>query len=392
VTFGNGSTAYGLTVTGASANINVDQATAAGTNQTFTLGTLSTATASTINFTGAHGTSLIMGAVTNSSTSSPNATTIVNGITGGGTLTLGSLAYSSNTVAQAVNFQGGGNTIVAGAITQNGANAVSLTYSGSGSLTLQGSSNYTGGTTVSAGRVIVSGSLLGSAQVAAGAELDSGNNATAAIAGAVNLLGNAFTGAALAPGGTGDWVGATTIGDLTVGGNLTIGSAGVAAHLVIELGGTAAGSSYDEIQVAASSAIALTNANLDLSLANSFNPTTLTLASMSGGQVSQNGSMLFIVQGSSLPITTAFANAGAADPGLPNFGTYVVGNEEFAVSYQANATAGTFTGGHDIALMAIATVPEPSALSMLAGSLGLALGVQRFRRRGRSAPKTNLPA
>ena len=35
-------------------------------------------------------------------------------------------------------------------------------------------------------------------------------------------------------------------------------------------------------------------------------------------------------------------------------------------------------GGTSVALL---VVPEPNALSMLAGSLGLALGLQRFRRR-----------
>jgi hypothetical protein len=34
--------------------------------------------------------------------------------------------------------------------------------------------------------------------------------------------------------------------------------------------------------------------------------------------------------------------------------------------------------GNDVVVMA---VPEPNSLSMLAGSLGLALGLQRFRRR-----------
>jgi hypothetical protein len=36
------------------------------------------------------------------------------------------------------------------------------------------------------------------------------------------------------------------------------------------------------------------------------------------------------------------------------------------------------TGGTNVALL---VVPEPNAMSMLAGSLGLALGLQRFRRR-----------
>ena len=56
----------------------------------------------------------------------------------------------------------------------------------------------------------------------------------------------------------------------------------------------------------------------------------------------------------------------------------------FAISYAANFGADTLTGGNDVAVMAI---PEPNAMSMLAGSFGLALGLQRFRRRRGSSAK-----
>ncbi|EDY16433.1 hypothetical protein CfE428DRAFT_6052 [Chthoniobacter flavus Ellin428] len=55
-----------------------------------------------------------------------------------------------------------------------------------------------------------------------------------------------------------------------------------------------------------------------------------------------------------------------------------MGGQEFAISYQASFSGGTFEGGNDVAIMAI---PEPNSLSMLAGSLGVALGLQRIRRR-----------
>ena len=47
---------------------------------------------------------------------------------------------------------------------------------------------------------------------------------------------------------------------------------------------------------------------------------------------------------------------------------------------------GTITevGGDQIDLV-IQTIPEPNALSMLAGSFGMALGLQRFRRRRRES-------
>lgn len=50
---------------------------------------------------------------------------------------------------------------------------------------------------------------------------------------------------------------------------------------------------------------------------------------------------------------------------------------------QADASTAGFelSGGNDVSLRAL-SIPEPNALSMLAGSIGLALGLQRFRRRG----------
>jgi len=125
--------------------------------------------------------------------------------------------------------------------------------------------------------------------------------------------------------------------------------------------------------------------NLDLALINGFNPTTLSLATYNDAQqkLNQDGSLLFIVKGSSLAVQGTFQNAGSQDPNLTGFGTYNVGGQLFAVSYTANFVGegdpgNSFTGGHDVALMAI---PEPNALAMMAGSLGLALGLQRFRRR-----------
>jgi len=197
----------------------------------------------------------------------------------------------------------------------------------------------------------------------------------------VSLLSSGLAGATLAPGDTGDTTGTTTIGQLHVNGNVTMGGAGQAAHLAIEIGGTTGGTFYDQVQVAAGSTVTLTNANLDLSLANSFNPTTLSLPSINGGngQFNQDGSMLFIVKGSGNAISGTFANAGVADPMLPGFGTFTVGGQIFAISYTGDFGTGAFSGaGNDVVLMA---VPEPNSLAMLAGSLGLAVGIQRFRRR-----------
>jgi hypothetical protein len=45
----------------------------------------------------------------------------------------------------------------------------------------------------------------------------------------------------------------------------------------------------------------------------------------------------------------------------------------------ADAAGFELSGGNDVSLRAL-SIPEPNALSMLAGSIGLALGLQRFRR------------
>jgi hypothetical protein len=96
------------------------------------------------------------------------------------------------------------------------------------------------------------------------------------------------------------------------------------------------------------------------------------------------------VDGKIFYIATASNGGAAATSGLfmnttvqnlPAFGTVTTiafGDQFFAVSYSANFEGQSFTGGNDIALMAI---PEPSNLALLISSLAMAVGVQRFRRR-----------
>jgi len=273
-----------------------------------------------------------------------------------------------------------------GVIQNSGAGALSIVKQGSGTQVLSGVNTYSGTTTVADGKLVVAGSISGTLTVSgvSTAILASGHGTASTIGGNVTLQSAALAAGILAPGDTGDTSGTSTIGRLNVNGDLTVGGAGAPAHLAIEIGGTTAGTLSDLVKVASTSTVTLTNANLDLTLANSFNPTTLTIATYNSGtnQLNQNGSLIFIVTGSANAIVGTFANAGAADGSLTGFGTYTLGGQEFAISYTAdingNLGAGSFTGGHDIALMAI---PEPNSLAMLAGSLGMALGLQRFRRR-----------
>jgi hypothetical protein len=65
------------------------------------------------------------------------------------------------------------------------------------------------------------------------------------------------------------------------------------------------------------------------------------------------------------------------------------GGEKFLINYHFSQSAFNLAGGDQAAFqsnlggtdVALLVIPEPNAMSMLAGSLGLALGLQRFRRR-----------
>ncbi len=152
------SAAYSVTTAASGATINADRATVAGTAaKTMTIGTLglfNTATNNT-NFTGANNTSLSIGAVTTAAAAS-GTETLTNSISGGGSLTLASIAVN-RTGTPTLAFAGDGNTTVSGAITQ--AATTTLTKNGTGTLTLGGTSTYTGATLVSAGTLLVNGEL-----------------------------------------------------------------------------------------------------------------------------------------------------------------------------------------------------------------------------------------
>jgi hypothetical protein len=85
-------------------------------------------------------------------------------------------------------------------------------------------------------------------------------------------------------------------------------------------------------------------------------------------------------------VTGMFSNASTTPLGASTYqyvGTAVI-NYAFSPSAWASspdqnlATFESITGGNSVALY---SVPEPSSLGMLMASLGVALGLQRFRRR-----------
>jgi autotransporter-associated beta strand protein len=255
---------------------------------------------------------------------------------------------------------------------------------GPGTLELSGASTYGGDTHIDEGTVIVSGSITGSTVFVVGTLNLNGSITTddtvivhGLISGAGSILAPQPEDAAERGKLTVSPIGTASPGSTLNGENSTATLTAnyletiTGATLKIELGGTNAGTpvnGYDQIAT-----------NHRISLATN---TTLTLSLAGGYAPNATGDKYFIIVNSGIGAATTGTFAGTTPTMYPfsseTFNVITTGGLDFAVSYDANSIMGTFHGGNDVALM---SVPEPNSLSMLAGSLGLALGLQRFRRR-----------
>lgn len=338
-------TANGTFNIGGSADVTVGQTS--GTSiilgRSATAGNVANAT---LNITGA-GRLKVAGDIVEA-TGAGNAAIVSTVTLNGGTLDMSghNLGTASETINN-LNFQSGTLRDVG---TINGTGG--LTKTTSGTLIVEGTNLYTGATTINGGTVLVRGSINGSAV----------NVNDTGILGGAQGLGTATTGSVtinvggvLAPGEA-----PGTTGILTALGDLTFADG---SGFTLEINGNVAGSGYDQQIVTGNTLISSTD-------------TLLTL----GGSYDLGATgdiFTVILNGGGMTTTTGFANA-------PNGSTIIASNgQAYQISYFDDATTPGFelSGGNDVSLLAI-SIPEPSGLATLLGSLGLVFGLQRFRRHG----------
>ncbi len=269
------------------------------------------------------------------------ATAVANMVddgTGSGTFKIASITITSpgtgySTAPSVAVVGGGGSGVLFGTVSTAANVSGGLTKTGLGTLTLTSNlSTYTGGTLVSQGTLLVSGSISGSSVTV---------NGTGTLGGAGGTVGAVDVG----PGGT--LSPGTSIGTLNTG------------DLSIETGGTF---------------------KLEINTTTGLGDVLNVIGAFSLAPT--NDAILSITDLAAGASTTGFAflsyNAGTWNGGLFTYngnviadgGSLTVGAKSYILDYDL--------GGNTVALVA---VPEPGTLITLVGGFGTLLGLQRFRRR-----------
>ena len=215
-----------------------------------------------------------------------------------------------------------------------------ITKAGAGTMSMTGAGSYTGATIINGGKLLINGTISGAVTV----------DGTTAILGGVGTMGivTVQNGGTISPG--------NSPGILHTGGvNMNAGTT-----LSLEINGTGLGTDYDQLSVAG--AVNLGGSSL----------------SLSGSYVTATPGDLFFVLLNDNTDGISGTFAGLAE-GANVFST---SGQRFVLTYQANGEGASFTGGNDVALMA---VPEPAAALSLAGGWGLLLLRRRRAGAGRSS-------
>ena len=246
----------------------------------------------------------------------------VASIAGAGNILLGASGGEKLTV------NGSATTEFSGSMSESGG----FEKAGAGTLTLSGANSYTGATTVSAGTLLVTGSL------------DSAVTVTGGVFGGGGQVNNlTLTGGTHAPGTS---PGIDTVDNYNLGASAT---------LEIEIDGTTVGTQYDQVDVTGTVDLAGT---LDVVL----------------GYAPEVGDAFMIIDNDAVDAVSG-TFSGLAEGGTFSE-TYDSTDYEFKVYYAANNVGG-LGDGNDVVLEVI---PEPSILVVI-GAGALTLLARRKRRR-----------
>jgi autotransporter-associated beta strand protein len=219
-----------------------------------------------------------------------------------------------------------------GTLTGNLGGSSGLTKTGEGTTILSGTNTYTGVTNVNSGKLVVNGNISSSSltSVASGATI--GGSGTV---GELTVSSGGFINPGNSPG------------ILNVSGDYT-----QAGLYTAEITGLTAGTEHDQINVTGS--VDITGGDLT--------------ALFTAGTYAAND-IIFILLNDGVDAITGTYSGFAQGATVIEYDGF-----EWKISYTANSTTQSFTGGNDIALMAI---PEPKAA--LLGGLGLLLLLRRCR-------------
>ena len=248
---------------------------------------------------------------------------------------------------------GAGRVTLSGAIGQQAGQVGSVTKLDTSTFVLSGNNTYSGGTTVTAGTLLVNGQSAGQSGTGTGAVTVTGGTlgGTGRIGGATTI-----TVGTLAPGDNG-------AGVLTLDGNLTFASSGTRS-LALELNGATAGTGHDRLAV--NGTVALNGA---------------TLNATRSGYTPGAADKLFVV------LNDGTDAVGGTFGGLADGASFDLGGVTAYIYYQGDFGTGSLTGGNDV-VIAFTPVPEPATV-LAVGAAGLgAITWLRRRKVARAEPTT----
>jgi len=377
----------------ATMNIGGGNATFGSINMATSTGAVGSTVNSTLNFTG--GTTTVNGNITKGGGNGTTATLNLNGaaaildMTSGNLTGLNTITYTDgllknlSVVNTGMTLAGTGSRVIdqatgvsgqiQGAITGSG---VGLTKQGVGSLTLSGANSYTGGTTVSAGTLLVN---TGASIASSASTVNGGLLRVNGAAGSVTVNGGGSLG------------GSGTVGALTLNSGGLLNPGNSPGLLTASSATWAAGSTYNwEIDTNASSAVAGTNWDLfsvtgagvlDMSALSSAATMNLVLNSLPSFDLTSSTNREWVIAqaGSLLGTggTVLTAGANVSDYFNINATAFNAGTPSLVTEWRVEVGE----TGTTLNLMAI---PEPSTGSLLGFGLGGLVLTRVLRRRRNS--------